>query len=138
MHRQVRDEDEINNVVYYHGRDAFIHRRKVDFKAEISYHSVFKEEKEMAHHGSAIRQWRRSLRRNAVNKRNKSALRKQIRKLRETIKSKDKKAVQELLPLTFSAIDKSIKKGAIHENTGNRYKSRLCRQAELISSPSAK
>lgn len=92
----------------------------------------------MAHHKSAIQQWRRSLRRNAVNKKNKSALRKQIRKLREAIANKDKDAVQQLLPPTFSLIDKSIKKGTIHENKGNRYKSRLSRQVELISAPPSK
>jgi small subunit ribosomal protein S20 len=92
----------------------------------------------MAQHKSAIRQWRRSLRRNAVNRQNKSALRKQIKKLREAIQNNDNEAAQQLLPPTFSLIDKSIKKGTIHENTGNRYKSRLNRQIDLISSPSSK
>ncbi|MCK4263763.1 MAG: 30S ribosomal protein S20, partial [Candidatus Aminicenantes bacterium] len=36
----------------------------------------------MAQLKSAIRQWRRSLRRNAINRRNKSTLRTQIKKLR--------------------------------------------------------
>lgn len=91
----------------------------------------------MAHHKSALRQWRRSLRRNAINKRNKSALRTQIKKLREAIKNKDREIAEKLIPLTFSIIDKSIKKGAIHENTGRRYKSRLSRQVEMINpSPS--
>jgi len=91
----------------------------------------------MAHHKSAIRQWRQSLRRNAVNRRNKSILRSQIKKLREAIKNKDREAAQNLLPQTFSLIDKSIKKGAIHENTGNRYKSRLSHHVEMINpSPS--
>ncbi len=92
----------------------------------------------MAIHKSAEQQWRRSLRRNAINRKNKSALRKQIKKLREALQSKDKDAIQQLLPPTFSLIDKSIKKGTIHENTGNRYKSRLSRQAGLITSPPSK
>lgn len=92
----------------------------------------------MAHHKSAIRQWRRSLRRNVINKSNKSALRKQIKKLREAINNKDKETAQKLLPPTFSLIDKSVKKGTIHENKGNRHKSRLSRQIELISSPPSK
>ncbi|UCC38899.1 MAG: 30S ribosomal protein S20 [Candidatus Aminicenantes bacterium] len=91
----------------------------------------------MAQHKSAIRQWRRNLRRNAINRRNKSILRHQIKKLREAIKSKDSEAAQTLLPQTFSLIDKSIKKGAIHQNTGDRYKSRLTQQVEMINpSPS--
>ncbi len=92
----------------------------------------------MAHHKSAKRQWRSNLRRNAINKRNKSILRTQIKKLREAIKNKDKEASQKLLPETFSVIDKSIKKKTIHENTGNRYKSRLSHQVEMISASSSK
>ena len=92
----------------------------------------------MAQHKSAIQQWRRSLRRNAINRQNKSALRKQIKKLREAIQNNDNEAARQLLPPTFSLIDKSIKKGTIHENTGNRYKSRLSRQIELISAPPSK
>ncbi len=87
---------------------------------------------------SAEQQWRRNLRRNAINRKNKSVLRKQIKKLREALQSKDRDAIQQLLPPTFSLIDKSIKKGTIHENTGNRYKSRLSRQAGLITSPPSK
>jgi small subunit ribosomal protein S20 len=87
---------------------------------------------------SAKQQWRRNLRRNTINRKNKSVLRKQIKKLREALQSKDRDAIQQLLPPTFSLIDKSIKKGTIHENTGNRYKSRLSRQAGLITSPPSK
>ena len=112
--------------------------KRVDFKEDISYHTFFKKEREMAHHKSAIQQWRRSLRRNAINKKNKSALRKQIKKLRDAIQNKDRDAAQELLPPTFSLIDKSVKKGTIHENKGNRYKSRLSHQVELITSPPSK
>ncbi len=91
----------------------------------------------MAHHKSAIRQWRRTLRRNVINKRNKSTLRSQIKKLREAIQNKDRETAETLLPITFSIIDKSVKKGTIHENTGRRYKSRLNRQVEMINpSPS--
>jgi small subunit ribosomal protein S20 len=90
----------------------------------------------MIRHPSAIKQWRRSLRRAEVNKKNKSALRSQVKKLRDAIEKKDKQAAQELLSKTFAVIDKSVKKGAIHPNKGNRYKSRLSRQAGLIAPPS--
>jgi small subunit ribosomal protein S20 len=87
----------------------------------------------MAQHKSAIRQARRSLRRKAINRKNKSILRTEIKKLRNVIEKKDRKKAEEQMPQTFSIIDKSIKKGTIHENTGNRYKSRLSRQIELIN-----
>ncbi len=87
----------------------------------------------MAQHKSAIRQARRSLRRKAINRKNKSVLRTEIKKLRTAIEKKDQKKAEEQMPQTFSIIDKSIKKGTIHENTGSRYKSRLSRQVELIN-----
>jgi small subunit ribosomal protein S20 len=92
----------------------------------------------MAHHKSAIRRWRRSLRRRAINKSNKTVLRNQIKKLREAIAAKDKETAEKLLSQIFSLIDKSIKKRTIHENTGNRYKSRLSRQVEMINLSSSK
>lgn len=90
----------------------------------------------MARHHSAIRQWRRSLRKAEVNKKNKSTLRSQIKKFRDAIEKKDRQAAQELLSQTFAVIDKSVKKRAIHQNKGNRHKSRLSRQVELINPPS--
>lgn len=91
----------------------------------------------MAQHKSAIRQERRSQRRNLINKKSKSILRTQIKKIRAAIERKDREEAEKLLPLTFSVIDKSVKKGTIHKNTGSRYKSRLNRQIEMINpSPS--
>jgi small subunit ribosomal protein S20 len=91
----------------------------------------------MVRHTSAVRQHRRSLRRNVISGKNKSALRTQIKKLREAIQQKDKETAEKFLPQTVSLIDKSVKKGTIHENKGARYKSRLSRQVELINpSPS--
>ena len=92
----------------------------------------------MAHHKSAIRQERRSLRRKAVNTQNKSVFRTSIRKVREAIEAKDQEGAKKLLPGVFSAIDGAVKKGAIHTNTGSRYKSRLNRQVDLIGVSQAK
>jgi small subunit ribosomal protein S20 len=92
----------------------------------------------MARHKSAIRQHRRSLRRKAVNTQVKSALRTQMRRMRETIAEKDREAAVKLLPAVFKAIDTSVKKGAIKKNTGSRYKSRLSRQVVLLSPTPAK
>jgi len=92
----------------------------------------------MAQHKSALRQWRRSLRRNAINTRNKSILRTQIKTLRETIEKKDMTAARELLPKVVSTIDISVKKGTIHRNKGNRYKSRLSHQVETLNSSPSK
>jgi len=87
----------------------------------------------MLRHSSAIRQWRRSLRRTSINKRNRAVLRTQVKKLRDLMASKDKEAAKKLLPEVISAIDKTISKGAIHKNKGSRYKSRLSRQVEALN-----
>lgn len=87
----------------------------------------------MLAHKSAIRQCRRSLRRMATNKRNKSVLRTQVKKLRDLIAAKDKEGAKKLLPDVISAIDKTVTKGAIHKKKGSRFKSRLTRQVEAIT-----
>lgn len=92
----------------------------------------------MAHHKSAIRQWRRSLRRRTVKRKNKSILRTQVKKLQEAIKNKDQEEAQRLLPVTFSVIDRTVKKGSIHKNKGNRFKSKLSRQVEILSTSPSK
>ena len=92
----------------------------------------------MAYHDSAVRQQRKSLRRNALNRKNKSELRTQVKKLREAIEGKDKESAEKLLPQTVSLIDKSVKKGTIHENKGARFKSRLGRQIKSLNPDSPK
>lgn len=92
----------------------------------------------MAKHPSAERQHRTSLRKNTVNKKNKSALRTQVKKLRGLIEAGDKDAAQKTLPSVIKAVDQTVKKGTIHKNTGSRYKSRLSRQVSEISAAPAK
>lgn len=92
----------------------------------------------MAHHKSAIRQERRSLRRKAINTRNKSALRTEVRKVREAVEDNDPSAARKLLPGVFAAADKAAKKGAIHKNKANRIKSRLSRRAAKPGAAAAK
>ncbi len=92
----------------------------------------------MARHKSALRQERRSLRRNAINSTNKSELRTSLKILRAAIDKKESEEAKKLLPATFSIIDRAMKKGAIHQNTGDRYKSRLSRQVERMNSTEAK
>jgi small subunit ribosomal protein S20 len=92
----------------------------------------------MAHHKSAIRQERRSIRRSAVNKQNKSGLRSQVKKVREALEDKNQEEAIKLLPKTFSTIDKTVKKGTIHANKAARTKSRLSRQAANLTPKPAK
>jgi small subunit ribosomal protein S20 len=89
-------------------------------------------------HHSAVRQQRRSVRRNQINKKNKSALRTEVKRVRELVAQKDTASAQKALTKACSAIDRTVKKGTIHANTGARYKSRLTRQVAVLNSPPAK
>jgi len=79
----------------------------------------------MANHKSAEKRMRQNERRNEVNRRNRSRLRTQIKKLRTAITDGSRDEAQTLLTETVSVIDKSIQKGVIHRNAAARYKSRL-------------
>ena len=79
----------------------------------------------MANHLSALKRARQTERRTARNRANTSALRTQLRELRETIAKGDKAAAEQTYRQTVSALDKAIQKGTLHENTASRYKSRL-------------
>ena len=79
----------------------------------------------MANHLSALKRARQTERRTTRNRANTSALRTQLRELRETIAKGDKATAEQMYRKTVSALDKAIQKGTLHENTASRYKSRL-------------
>ncbi len=47
---------------------------------------------------------------------------------RQALESSKPAEAKKLLPETASLVDVMVKKGIIHQNTGNRYKSRLARR----------
>ncbi len=79
----------------------------------------------MANTYSALKRVRQTERRTEYNRKNKTRLRHGIRAMRRAITGKDAKAALELLPATFSLIDRSAKNGIIKKNTAARYKSKL-------------
>jgi len=85
----------------------------------------------MANHFSALKRARQTEKRTAINRANTSQFRTQLRKFREALAAGDKAAAQKLFPATVSMIDKAVKKGTIHRNTGSRYKARL--NARLVA-----
>lgn len=79
----------------------------------------------MANTYSALKRVRQTERRTDFNRQIKSVLRHGIRAMRRALVAKDAKAAGELLPKTFSLIDRSARRGVIKMNTAARYKSRL-------------
>jgi len=92
----------------------------------------------MAKHKSAVREMRRSLRRNVINKKTKSAVRTEVRRVREALLAKDRAGAQKSLPEAYATIDRAVKKGAIHKNKGSRLKSRISRQLARTTAPAEK
>lgn len=87
----------------------------------------------MANHKSAEKRVRQNVKRNEINRSNRSKLRTQIKKLRSALTSTDKKQSTELLNPTVSVIDKAVNKGLIHRNTAARYKSRLTKHVSELA-----
>jgi small subunit ribosomal protein S20 len=88
----------------------------------------------MANHPSALKRYRQSQKRQAINTTNRHKLKTQLKKLKTAIGAKKTDDAKGLLPATFSLIDKSVQKGVIKKNTAARYKSRLTKS---INSPGA-
>ncbi len=79
----------------------------------------------MANTVSAQKRVRMTERRTAINATRKTRLRHGVRKMRRLLESKDAKGATEIVPQTFSLIDRAAKWGIIKKNTAARYKSRL-------------
>ena len=91
----------------------------------------------MANHVSALKRARQTVKRTAVNRSNKSHVRKSLRALREAIIKGDTSGVAEQYSKTVSALDKSVQKGVLHKNTASRYKSRLHARVKALTQKAA-
>lgn len=91
----------------------------------------------MANTVSALKRVRVTERRTAINRMRKSRLRHQIRAMRRLLEQKDTQGATQMLPKTFSLVDRAAKWGIIKKNTAARYKSRLTLRLRKISAPVA-
>ena len=87
----------------------------------------------MAHHASALKAQRQTIKRKARNRANVSKLKSAVKKLRAALAKGDAEAVKTLLPVTVSEIDRASKKGVVHDNAASRYKSRLTRRVNALT-----
>jgi small subunit ribosomal protein S20 len=74
---------------------------------------------------SVLKNIRRTERRTAINRKNRTRVRTAIRRLRLALSGGNAGEAEKLVPATFSEIDRAIRKRTLAENTANRYKSRL-------------
>jgi small subunit ribosomal protein S20 len=76
---------------------------------------------------SAKKALRGSLKKKAMNDRNKKAVKESIKKIEKLVKDKKVDEAKKVLPTAYSVIDKACKKGVIKKNNASRKKSRLSR-----------
>jgi small subunit ribosomal protein S20 len=91
----------------------------------------------MANHVSALKATRQTERRTAINRTRRTRLRHGIRAMRRALEDNDANKAQELLPKTFSLVDRAAKWGIIKKNTAARYKSRLHIRLKKLAKPAA-
>lgn len=91
----------------------------------------------MANHVSSLKRARQTERKTAVNRANRSQVRGSLRALREALAKGDVKAAQTQFRETVSTLDKSVKKGVLHDNTVSRYKSRLNARLKALATAKA-
>lgn len=87
---------------------------------------------------SVLKRAAQSRQRAEVNRANRTHVRTAIKRLRTAITAGDATASANLLQPTLSAIDAAIAKGVLHENTGNRYKSRVSLAFNTLKAQAAK
>jgi|SRR6516162_7873645 small subunit ribosomal protein S20 len=87
---------------------------------------------------SVLKRAAQSRQRAEVNRANRTRVRSAMKRLRTAISAGDATAAGNLLHATMSAIDAAIAKGVLHENTGNRYKSRLSLAYNAVKAKTAK
>lgn len=74
---------------------------------------------------SVLKNIRQTARRTAINRMNRTRVRTAMRRMRAALSASDHAGAEKVASATFSELDKAIRKGTLHENTANRYKSRL-------------
>ena len=79
----------------------------------------------MANTKSAAKRARQTLRRTAINKRSLTAVKNQLKSVRDAIKGGGKDTAKTAASKFFSTVDKAVKAGRLHRNAAARHKSRL-------------
>jgi small subunit ribosomal protein S20 len=87
---------------------------------------------------SVLKRAAQSNQRAEVNRNNRTRVRTMMKRLRIAITAGDATAAANLLQPTVSAIDQAISKRVLHENTANRYKSRLTLAYNQVKAKAAK
>ena len=86
----------------------------------------------MAHHKSAIKRIKQTIKKTARNRHASSTLKTYIKRVREAVESKDKDAAVAALKVAIPVIDSTATKGVIHSSTASRNVSRLTKLVNTL------
>lgn len=87
----------------------------------------------MANHFSALKRARQTETRTTRNRTHRTHLRSVLRNMRESIAAGNREQAEQSFRETVSVLDKAIQKGALHQNTASRYKSRLSARVRAMA-----
>ena len=87
----------------------------------------------MANHKSAIKKAAHDIEARLRNRANRSSFKTAIKKFSLVIASGNRVEALNLLPKTLGLVDKACRKGVLHKNASNRYKSRLTLKTNAMS-----
>ena len=87
----------------------------------------------MANTVSSLKRVRVTERRTQINRMRRTRLKNAIRNVRRALDKKDAGAAEQLLPATFSIVDRAAKWGIIKKNTAARYKSRMAHRIRKVA-----
>ena len=86
----------------------------------------------MAHHKSAIKRIKQSIKKTARNRHVSSTLKTYIKRVREAVEAKDKDAALAALKVAIPVIDATATRGVIHSSTASRNVSRLTKRVNTL------
>ncbi|AVQ99425.1 30S ribosomal protein S20 [Oceanobacillus sp. M65] len=86
----------------------------------------------MANIKSAMKRVETSSKKRLQNNAQKSEMRSQIKRVERLVEANDAENAQAALQSTIKHIDKAVQKGIIHQNNGDRQKSRLTKKVNTI------
>lgn len=87
----------------------------------------------MANHKSAAKKARRDAEVRLRNRANRSSMKSVLKKFLTVVAAGNKTEAQALLPATLGVVDKACRKGVLHKNAANRYKSRLTLKVNALA-----
>lgn len=87
----------------------------------------------MANHKSAAKKARRDVEARLRNRANRSTMKTALKKFLTVVAAGNKTEAQKALPTILGVMDRAERKGILHKNAANRYKSRLTLKVNALA-----